>query len=96
MADCFPYTDLTLLGFAPLAAEHWGLMLAALGAAGGGVWLFMNRRLQELRQIQVAEVEKLAATHAAEVQQRRTQAETAAKEAERRQEAAAKALQSLR
>ncbi len=96
MADCLSHPDLTLLGFAPLAVEHWGLMLVLLGATGGGVWFFMNRRLQELKQTQAMEAEKLAVTHATEVQQLRAQAGTAAAEAERRREEVEKALQSLR
>ena len=39
-----------VLGFTPLASEHWGLLALFVILAGGGVWFFLDKKLKALSQ----------------------------------------------
>jgi DNA repair exonuclease SbcCD ATPase subunit len=39
-----------VLGFTPLASEHWGLLAFLVILSGGGVWFFLDKKLKALAQ----------------------------------------------
>ena len=47
-----------VLGFTPLASEHWGLLAFLVILAGGGVWFFLDKKLKALAQ-QSAAIEQV-------------------------------------
>jgi len=71
-ADTLMHT--LLLGFAPLAPEHWGVLVVLVFAAAGGVWYLQEKTIKALLQQQADQ----AAVHAAAL---KSQKETAAAQA---------------
>lgn len=67
-----------LLGFAPLAPEHWGLLVFLLIAKGAGVWYFLNQKMKALVQQHADQSAAVEQAHAAALQ---AQKEAAAKQA---------------
>lgn len=68
-----------VLGFTPLASEHWGLLACLVILASGGVWFFMDKKLKELAQQSAEQASAAEATLQSQKEAAATQAAAAQK-----------------
>jgi DNA repair exonuclease SbcCD ATPase subunit len=69
----------SVLGFTPLASEHWGLLAFLVILAGGGVWFFLDKKLKTLAQQSAEQAVAAEATLKSQKEAAATQAAAAQK-----------------
>jgi len=74
-----------VLGFTPLASEHWGLLAFLVILSGGGVWFFLDKKLKALAQ----HSQEQAAVAAAALESQKKAADAAAAVAQQKLDEAA-------